>query len=158
MKYDPKDANPPLIPDGKYYATIKAVYDEDANGAPLRSKSSGEEMQKVIFDVWANPNKPSTLHCYFTAKSSLFRYRQLAHALGQKEAFSAKTFDAKNHIGESLDVEIETQENEQYGDQNNIKAFSIAEGANGKPLVDRSHRPKCADEPDSKPADPDVPF
>jgi hypothetical protein len=124
MKYDPRDANQ-CIPAGTYPATIKSVSDLDKDGRPLVAKS-GEAMQLVVFEVYVS-NDAARLHFQrFTAKSMLFLYRALAHALGKADEFSDGKFDAKNYIGDNLRLELEVKSDKQFGDQNRIVEFMSA--------------------------------
>jgi hypothetical protein len=116
--YNPKDANQ-AIPAGTYDASIKAVI-EDKEGQPLMSKK-GEPMQKIVFEVYAERTRQVTQ--YFTAKSMLWMYKKMAVAIGQKDAFDAGTFNAKDHIGANLRLELSIEESVQYGEQNVIDAF-----------------------------------
>ncbi len=121
MKYDPKDASD-TIPAGDYEASINTVYTADKEGQPLRSKD-GYDMQRVMFDVYVG-EAVRKLSVYFTASpKALFRYRMLAKAVGQYDAFKAGTFSAINHVGANLRLSLSVEDRPGYGEQNQVDDF-----------------------------------
>lgn len=151
--YDPKDANQ-CIPAGEYEATIKSATKLTKDGDPLVSKA-GEPMQKVVFEVYTDAGN-RFISQYFTARSMIWMYKRLAQAIGQESQFKAGSFDAEDHIGAGLTLVLEVEENDQYGDQNQIKAFKpLARGgqasAQAKPSPAKSYGA-------SPITDSDVPF
>lgn len=139
--YDPKDANQTL-PEGKYNASITKATQFKDDGTAMRSKS-GEAMQCVTFEVYPNDeSRPRQLKAYFTAKSTLFRYRKLAQALGKGDDFKAQRFNAEDHIGANLYLMLSIQDNPQYGEQNNIDDFLPMTGV--PPMREPTPLPKAA--------------
>lgn len=138
MKYDARDANS-VIPEGEYQATIKAFYDKDNDGRPLMNKARTEAKCNVLFEVYAD-NGTRTVTQSFSQKATLFLYKQLAHALGQAEAFKANTFTAADHIGDGVTLVAKVKFSEQYGDQNQFsfkpKLANAAAPARGKATPD----------------------
>jgi len=156
VKYDPKDANL-VLPEGTYDASIARVDEEDDKG-PLTSKKTGEAMQKVTFDVYAG-EKVVKISQYFTAKSMLWLYKRLASALGQEEPFKAGQFDALNHVGDNLQLELIVKDSPQYGEQNQIAAFLPKRvGATTPQAGARTPRPTVAAGTGGKSDDADIPF
>src|SRR5690606_28105356 len=126
VRYDPANASS-AWPAGWYDATIEKVED----GV---SKSSGNEMQTVTFTVYDTNGQQRDLTEYFVNSSnSLWKYKQLAIALGQGEAFQAGSFNAANHTGDRLTIELKIEEDPEYGDKNRAKAFRAVKKAGGAP-------------------------
>lgn len=121
FEYDPKNASN-VLPAGEYDATIKSVIDTDKDGAPLRSdKGRGEDMICVVFTVYSERGE-RTIRCYITAKGGLFRYRQIAHALGKAQDFSDKKFKILDYIGHNLRLKLAIDPPKgQYDEQNSIE-------------------------------------
>jgi hypothetical protein len=54
----------------------------------------------------------------------MWKYKKLATALGvTKEVFDAGQFDATDHIGAGLVIEVTVESSDQYGDSNKVKGF-----------------------------------
>lgn len=122
MKYNHKDASD-VIPAGVYEASIHSVDTTDKDGKPLRTRDGVYEMQKVTFEVYVG-DAARKVWVYFAASpKALFRYRMLAKAIGQSEAFKADTFNAMDHIGANLRVELSIEDSPQYGEQNRVDDF-----------------------------------
>lgn len=126
MKYDPKDASN-VIPAGIYDASIRAVLTEKEDGTPLRTKA-GDDMQKVVWTVYTDRGD-RTLSEYHAGGKMLWRYKKLAQALGAEDAFKAGTFDACSFVGENVQLEIDVEDNPQYGEQNRVAAYLPKSGA-----------------------------
>lgn len=111
-RYNPEDAAGKCWPEGEYDATISDVVE-------MESKS-GKPMDKVTFEMYRGGE--SKLHTeYFVLEgAATWRYKVLAAALGQKEAFNDGTFAAKTYTGRRVRVELTIEESDQYGDQNRI--------------------------------------
>lgn len=124
--YNPKDASSALPP-GEYDASIKSTTEQDKDGNQLISKKSREPMQLVTFEVYQNDGPTRQVRQYFTNKSMLFLYRKLAHALGQEAAFSDGKFNAMDHLGANLILELDIESNS-FGEQNVIKEFLPKKG------------------------------
>lgn len=148
MKYSAKDANS-CIPAGTYDASIKKVDDTKEDGSPLLSQK-GEAMQKVTFEVYTD-GANRTLSAYYTAKTTLWLYKRLATAIGQLESFKSETFDAKDHLGANLKLELEVETTEKYGDQNRIKTYLPSGGSAGKTTLTGSS-------PEGRLTEEDIPF
>lgn len=122
MNYDPKDASS-VIPEGEYEASIAAVTSVNKDGEQLRSKD-GYEMVCVTFEVYVG-DAARKLFVYFTASpKALFRYRQLALALGQEAQFKLKQFQAADNIGANLRITVGIKDDPKYGEQNTTDAFA----------------------------------
>lgn len=124
--YDPKDASNAL-PAGQYAASIKSTTEQDKDGQQLISKKSREPMQLVTFEVYQNDGPTRQVRQYFTNKSMLWLYRKLAHALGQADAFSDGKFNAQDHIGANLVLDLDVESNS-FGEQNVIVEFLPKKG------------------------------
>lgn len=123
MNYNSKDADQ-AFPEGTYQATIKSFTKTDKEGKPMKSKK-GEAMCRVGFDVYVGESTRS-LQQYFTEKSTLWMYRELAKALNAYDDFKANTFTAGDYIGGNVELEVIIKASEQYGDQNQIKSFAAS--------------------------------
>lgn len=131
--YNPKDASQ-AIPAGTYDASIKAVIETDKDNQPLKSRKSGEAMQKVVFEVYAG-DRARQVSQYFTAKSMLWMYKKMAVAMGKGDDFKAGTFNAKDHLGAGLRLELGVEDSDEYGEQNTIDAFHpLAPGQTARPV------------------------
>lgn len=154
--YDPKDANN-TIDEGEYDASIKAVQDKAENGEPLTSRK-GEPMICVTFEVYTT-ERARTLRQYFTAKSGLWRYRELAHALGQAEAFTDKKFHASNHVGDGLVLVLGIEDRPNYGPQNTVEEFKPkAVGTPPRAAISMEDRAKLGKASASPLQADDIPF
>jgi len=123
FQYKPSDAAQ-TIPAGTYDATVGRVIEKNKEGQPMKSKK-GEAMIQVIFDVYVGQTTRKT-SAYFTNVSTLYRYKDLAGALGQADGFKAGNFDVVNHIGDPLRLELSIEDSAAYGEQNNIDKFHPA--------------------------------
>lgn len=119
--YNPKDASD-VLPEGEYESSIYRVSEADKEGNPLVSKKSGEQMQKVTFEVYAGERRVK-LDQYFTVRSMLWLYKRMAQALGQEDAFRDKKFNAMDHLGAQIRLALKVEDNAQYGEQNRIDKF-----------------------------------
>lgn len=114
-RYNPKDAVQ-CIPEGTYDSVIELVEDT--------TTKNGDEMQKVLFHVYDNHGRERKHWEYFTFGQMLFRYKKIARALGQEDAFKAGTFDLKDFQGKNLRLELVIEEGKNgYEDQNRAKEF-----------------------------------
>jgi hypothetical protein len=120
VKYNPSDASN-VIPAGIYDASIRAVLTEKDDGTPLRTKA-GDDMQKVVWTVYTDRGD-RTFSEYHAGGKMLWRYKKLAQAFGAEDAFKAGTFDAHSFVGENVQLELEVEENGQYGEQNRVAAY-----------------------------------
>lgn len=156
MKYNPQDAKPPLIPAGVYDAEIKSVQDTADDGKPLTS-AKGVEMVKVVFKIYTN-DRDGIITAYFLNNSTnLWRYKQLAEALGYKERFEQGDFNAAEHLGDVVSVELKIKNSEQYGEQNEIAKYLRRTGGANKPKGVRAQAKPSTPKTDPMTAD-DIPF
>ncbi len=114
FKYNPADATT-TWPDGDYEATLVKVDDEP-------SKNTGAEMLTLTFKVY-NGSKEITLKDYIVAPSTVFKLKKLAVALGEGVAFGLGKFDPCDHLNANLLLTLATEESDDYGDKNKIKAY-----------------------------------
>jgi len=122
VKYNHKDASD-VIPAGVYEASIHSVDTTDKDGKPLKTRDGLYEMQKIAFEVYVG-DAARKVWVYFAASpKALFRYRMLAKAIGQGDAFKADRFNAMDHIGANLRVELSIEDSPQYGEQNRVDDF-----------------------------------
>lgn len=119
FQYNAKDASD-CWPAGEYQAVIVKVEE-------TISKSSGEPMQVISYEIYGNDGRTQTLKDYITHKT-LFKLKKLAQALGRRAEFEASRFNAEDHVGASVVVELSVEETEDYGDQNRIKKVLSAKG------------------------------
>lgn len=110
-----------MIPAGVYDASIKAYTETREDGSEMTTKN-GDPMCRVRFEVYVG-DQTRTLSDYFIGGKMIWRYKRLAQAIGQEDAFKAETFSAENHIGENLRIELAVEESDEYGEQNRITKF-----------------------------------
>lgn len=120
MKYSAKDANQ-TVPEGVYDASIKSYTETKKDGSPLQTRS-GDPMCMVTFEVYVG-ERSRLVSDYFSAGSMLWKYKNLAKALGKEDEFKAEKFSASDYIGENLQLELTVEDDEKYGEQNRIKKF-----------------------------------
>lgn len=113
--YNSKDASGAL-PDGKYPASLESCEE----GV---SKSSGCPMLTLKFKVYTPTGGERTVSDYIVNPSTLWKMKRLAKALGKEADFKANTFQPSAHLGANLTLELDVQEDDQYGDKNNIKGY-----------------------------------
>lgn len=114
IDYDPKQAAG-CWPPGDYDAVLEKVEDKV-------SKSSGNDMQVWTLKVYNSDGQERTVWDYVTA-SAAFKIRQLAEALGLKREFEAKNFQADDHAGANLRVELTIESQDGYDDKNKVKRY-----------------------------------
>lgn len=122
--YNPKDAVM-TQPDGDYPAVL-AGHDE-------KNSAAGNPMLVVMFTVYAPDGTMCELSDYIVSpppgsgkKSTVFKLKRIAQALGQEEAFEAGTFDISKFMGYNLTVTLGTQSQAGYDDKNTIRAYKPA--------------------------------
>lgn len=120
MKYNAKDAVQ-TVPAGVYDASIKSYTETKKDGSRMQTKS-GDPMCMVTFEVYVG-ERTRFVSDYFSAGAMLWKYKNLAKAIGKEDEFKAETFSAENHIGENLQLELTVEDDEQYGEKNRIKKF-----------------------------------
>lgn len=120
MKYKAKDAAQ-TVPAGVYDASIKAYTETKKDGSQMQTKS-GDPMCMVTFEVYVG-ERTRFVSDYFSAGTMLWKYKNLAKAIGKEDEFKAETFSAENYIGENLQVELTVEDNGEFGEQNRIKKF-----------------------------------
>lgn len=130
MNYDPKDASN-VIPAGEYEASVKAVAtektDQQGNTRPMKTRDGVYDMVQVEYEVYVPGGAARKLWVYYAASpKALWRYRQLAQAIGQAEAFKNKQFNIADHIGANLKLSLVVEDNAQYGEQNQIDSHSAS--------------------------------
>lgn len=111
MRYDPKNAKPPLIADGIYEAEI-------VNAEEKRSKQ-GNDMLQVTYTVFVGSTQ-RILDDYFVNDnpSGLTRLKKLCAAIGHD--FEGGEVGPGDVMGKSLKLKIKTQKSKdpQYDDKN----------------------------------------
>jgi hypothetical protein len=120
VKYKAKDAAQ-TVPAGVYDASIKAYTETKKDGSQMQTKS-GDPMCMVTFEVYVG-ERTRLVSDYFSAGSMLWKYKNLAKAIGKEDEFKAETFTAEDYIGENLQLELTVEDDEKYGEQNRIKKF-----------------------------------
>lgn len=120
MKYKAKDAAQ-TVPAGVYDASIKAYTETKKDGSQMQTKS-GDPMCMVTFEVYVG-ERTRFVSDYFSAGTMLWKYKNLAKAIGKEDEFKAETFTAEDYIGENLQLELTVEDDEKYGEQNRIKKF-----------------------------------
>lgn len=119
--YTGKDAIT-VFPAGKYDATVEATDNTKRDGGPLTDKN-GNPMQRVTFKLYSG-GRTQLVNDWYIVPTTMWKYKKLATALGvPKEVFDAGQFDAADHIGDGLIIEVEVESSEQFGENNKVKGF-----------------------------------
>lgn len=121
MRYDPKDAERPLFPDGKYNAQI-------VNAEEKKSKA-GNDMLVATFQVWDGSRTTFVDDYYaFNAQAMLARLKKLCVAIDVD--FFAGEITPAHVLTKSLTVEVKTRKGKEredgsgfYDDQNVIAGY-----------------------------------
>ena len=119
FNYDPKDAST-CWPEGGYDATINS-YEEG------QSKSSGADMLTIEFEVYSG-SQTMRLKEYIVTPSTVFKLKKIAVALGERAKFEKGQFNIAEHLGASIRLNLEVEENEDFGDRNVIRGYAKHEG------------------------------
>lgn len=142
--YNAQDASG-AIPAGEYEAIIASVEDGYSK--------QGNEMQIVAFTVYTDRGE-RTIKEYFTfGPGALWKYRKVAEALGARDDFDNEQFDVSEYINAGLIVELEVEEDPEFGDKNRVMKYLPPKRSGGKPQ--KSSKPNATvpddDDPDSIP-------
>lgn len=126
MRYEPKDANGILIPDGEYDAEISEAVEK-------RSKS-GNDMMELKVKVWANGGGPRIVFDYIVVPSSLYKLKQIAGATGQMSTFESGEMGVDEVRNKSVRVSIKTQADKEgkFPDKNVVARY-LPQEAGAKP-------------------------
>lgn len=151
--YNPKDAVQTLEP-GDYPAIVSKV--EDTHSKVKEDGTGGNPMRVVEFEVFAG-DVATKLREFFVQGQAVAvrRMKSLAEALGASKDFEAGTFDAANHLQESLVLTLKVD-----GEFNRIAKFAPTTMAAA--IKSQAMRPAAAPsrgKPDLTPlTDDDIPF
>lgn len=117
FKYNPKDADNKLIPDGEYEAHVLEAEE-------MKSKA-GNDMIKLTIKVWAHGDA-FHLFDYVVNPSSLWKLKRLAGAVGMMDRFESGAFEPRDLIGKNCLAFVKTKKDEsgKYPDQNVIMKYS----------------------------------
>lgn len=115
MKYNKSDAIG-CFPAGVYDATVEAAIE-------TTSKKTGADMLVITFKVYSPNGREQALKDYVVNPTGLWRLKKLAKALGRMEEFDSGVFREEHYVGGNLKLELEVEEDDQYGDKNRIKAW-----------------------------------
>jgi hypothetical protein len=115
MKYDPKKtAN--TVPPGRYEAVIFSVEEKE--------RKAGGMMEVITYQVFAN-GKTLVVRDNLVegATYANAKYKRLARALGREAEFKEGTFQAADHRGSNICLELAIEDSDEFGEQNTIKAY-----------------------------------
>lgn len=129
MQYDPKDAVK-LWPAGDYDATLVKVEEKTSKVKP--DGSGGNPMQVWTWEVYSPDGDTMQVKDYVVVPGGVFKIKQLAIALDLKDAFEAGTFQADDHIGQGVTVQLTVESSPGFEDSNKIKKVkpnALASGA-----------------------------
>jgi hypothetical protein len=118
LNYNPTDCNE-CWPEGDYEAVLEKVEDK-------RSKA-GNDMQELTWKVYRSDGRTQQVYDYIVVPAGLFKLKGMARAWGKTAEFDGGTFQADDHLDESLVVKLIVEKQDGYADKNRIVAY--------KPLV-----------------------
>lgn len=142
-RYDPADAVGKCWPHGEYEATIHEVVE-------MESKSR-KPMDKVTFEVYRGAESKLHTEYFVLSGAATWRYKVLASALGQKDAFEAGTFSARTYTGRRVKLELTIEESDQYGDQNRAGKITKSDSTATAPA-------RTGTKPSAPTPEDDIPF
>jgi len=116
MKFNPKDADQKLIPDGDYDAVI-------VNAEETKSQA-GNDMLKLTVRVYAK-GEESLVFDRIVFPSFTWKLKTIAQALGMMPAFESGSLETRELIERNIKVSVKTRKDEtgKYGDQNVIARY-----------------------------------
>ena len=128
MKYNPKDASQ-CFPPGDYQATLDTAVEGE-------SKSSGKEMVTLRWKVYAG-NRTFYVEDYIVNPDGIWKFKQIAKALGEEKVFNAGEFVCEDYIGRNVTVTIKIEPGQgDFADKNRVKAYKpkpLGVSASGAP-------------------------
>lgn len=122
-------------PTGEYDATLSNVEDTTSKRKP--DGSGGNPMQVWTFDVYHPDGRKQTIKDYVVVPAATFKIKQLADALGQTDQFRAGTFQADDHRGEMVRLDLKVEERVGYPDQNKVNNVRPPRRADAAPPADK---------------------
>lgn len=143
MKYDPKDADSALIPEGEYDLEIKLAEDTHSK--------AGNEMMKLTINVWAGGGGPRVVFDYAVVPGGVYKLRQIAAALGIMPKFESGSMGPADVMGQSLRGLVKTEKGKGDFPAKNVIARYLP-SASASPATAASPPGKIPDD------DSEVPF
>lgn len=155
--YNPKDASSAL-PEGQYPASLEACTEE--------TSKQGNPMLKLVFKVYPSNGGERTIYDYIVNPSTIFKLKGLAKALGRGVDFDNGSFYPGDYIGSNLDLYLTVQEDDVYGDKNQIGKYHPSSlAAKPKPAASNPPAPTARQVGTARPAkvepavaEEDIPF
>lgn len=158
LEYNPKDvAN--CVPAGEYDAELVKVEDKV-------SQTSGNPMQVWTFRVFAD--REIFVTEYVVVPQTTFKIKQLAKALGREADFNAGRFQAEEHVGAGVKLDLTVESQQGYEDKNKVGKIKAAAPDNAPaaaPAPARALPPRPQRQPAPNPVsgeqvfkDDDIPF
>lgn len=120
LNYNPEDAVR-LWPVGVYDATLTKVEATTSKVKP--DGSGGNPMEVWTLDVYDENGNKQIISDYVVIPAGTFKIKQLAQALDFEDEFKAGQFQAENHIGAGLAVELAIEKQPGFDDKNRIKKY-----------------------------------
>lgn len=129
MKFSPKTEDDikreALLPPGEY--DFEVIKSED------KQSQSGNDMIAVQLKVFG-PNGERTVRDWLMEKMA-YKLRHFCAATGILPKYEAGTLTAEDCLGRSGKVKIVIKDDAQYGPQNSVKDYAVAEAAKESPHV-----------------------
>ena len=139
MRYDPKDADAHLLEPGWYESWVQ--------GAHEATSKKGNQMMVLPFKVAGPSGIHVTINDYFVAENvGLRRFKNFCASVNLD--FDAGEVTADNCEGQKLQIKVDIERSERYGDKNKVVGFRAMEGEARSPVASES--PVSADD--------DIPF
>lgn len=120
MRYNAKDAIA-CLPAGTYDATVEAVTET--------TSKSGKEMLVVSYRIYKPNGGDTALKDYVVNPNGLWRLKRLAKAIGKTAEFESGVFRESDYVGSNLKLDLDVEEDEQYGDKNRIAGWVSKDAA-----------------------------
>jgi hypothetical protein len=76
--------------------------------------------------VYQVSGQEQTITDYVTIPDGTWKLKQLADAIGQRQAFDSGVFDPAEHINSYFVVELVVEDNEGYSPRNKVKRYAVA--------------------------------
>ena len=118
IPYNPADAIQ-CWPEGRYNANLVAVKE-------ATSKAKGTPMLVLTLRVYQVSGQEQPITDYVTIPDGTWKLKQLADAIGQRQAFDSGVFDPAEHINSYFVVELVVEDNEGYSPRNKVKRYAVA--------------------------------
>jgi hypothetical protein len=122
LNYDPKDAVQ-CWPAAEYPGELTKVEEKTSKVKP--DGSGGNPMEVWTFRAFNN-SAEQLISDYVVIPAATFKIKQLAEALGRKADFEAGNFQAEDHIGAGVILDLVIDKQDGFDDKNKIRKIKSA--------------------------------